>query len=153
MDWLRDHAWETWLGLTILLGVAELFSMDLILLMLAAGAGVGMIAALLGAPLVLQVVLAAIAAIASLALLRPGMLRRLHGGPELSLGHGKLVGQQGVVLNQITGQATGLIKLAGEEWTAKPLDETLVIEPGETVDIIKIEGATAVVHPVPRLEP
>ncbi len=94
MDWLRDHAWETWLGLTILLGVAELFSMDLILLMLAAGAGVGVIAALLGAPLVLQVLLFAIASVAALALVRPSALKRLHSGPELSLGHGKLVGHQ-----------------------------------------------------------
>ena len=31
MDWLRDHAWETWLGLAIVLGVAEMFSLDLVL--------------------------------------------------------------------------------------------------------------------------
>ncbi|WP_067429911.1 NfeD family protein [Nocardioides jensenii] len=153
MDWLRDHAWETWLGLTILLGVAELFSMDLILLMLAAGAGVGVIAALLGAPLVLQVLLFAIASVAALALVRPSALKRLHSGPELSLGHGKLVGHQGVVLARITEQESGRIKLAGEEWTARPYDETIVIEPGETVEVLQIKGATAYVHPVPRLEP
>ena len=34
-DWLREHMWEAWLGLAILLGVAEMFSLDLILLMLA----------------------------------------------------------------------------------------------------------------------
>lgn len=152
MDWLRDHAWETWLGLTILLGVAELFSMDLILLMLAAGAGVGMIAALLGAPLVLQVILAATAAVASLALVRPSALKRLHGGPELSLGHGKLVGEQAVALSRISDQEAGRIKLEGQEWTAKPYDETLVIAPGETVEVLQIKGATAMVHPVPRLE-
>lgn len=152
MDWLRDHAWETWLALTILLGVAELFSMDLILLMLAAGAGVGMLSALLGAPLVLQVILAAIAAIGSLAVVRPSALKRLHSGPELSLGHGKLVGEHAVALTRISDQQPGRIKLGGEEWTAKPYDQTLVIAPGDPVEVLQIKGATAMVHPVPRLE-
>ena len=51
MDWLQEHAWETWLALTILLGVAEMVSLDLILIMLAAGAFVGMLTALLGLPI------------------------------------------------------------------------------------------------------
>ena len=33
MDWIRDHLWETWLGLSIVLGVAEMFSLDLIFAM------------------------------------------------------------------------------------------------------------------------
>lgn len=152
MDWLREYAWETWLGLTIMLTVAEMFSMDLILLMLAAGAGVGMIAALLGAPLVLQVLLFSGASFAALALVRPGALKRLHSGPELSLGHGKLVGHQGLVLSRISDQELGRVKLDGQEWSARPYDETLVIEPGETVEVLQIKGATAMVHPVPQLD-
>ena len=55
MDWIRDHLWETWLGLSIVLGVAEMFSLDLILAMLAAGAVVGMVAAIIGLPVVVQI--------------------------------------------------------------------------------------------------
>jgi membrane protein implicated in regulation of membrane protease activity len=152
MDWLRDHAWESWLALTILLGLAELLSMDLILLMLAAGAGVGMLAALLGLPIAAQVLVAAGAALAALTLVRPSVVRRLHEGPDLALGHTKLVGQQGLVTERITSMEPGRIKLAGEIWSAQPYDDTLVIEPGETVDVLQIKGATALVHPVPRLE-
>lgn len=152
MDWLRDHLWETWLGLAILLGVAEMFSLDLILGMLAVGAIVGMVAALAGLAVPFQVLLAAGAAVAMLALVRPSMARRLQGGPELALGHGKLVGTQGVVLADITGLSTGRVKIAGEEWTALPYDETLSIAAGETVEVLAIKGATAYVHPVPRLE-
>jgi membrane protein implicated in regulation of membrane protease activity len=149
MDWIR---WETWLGLSILLGVAELASMDLILLMLAAGALVGMVAAVAGAPEVLQVVLASGAALAALALVRPTVVRRLHGGPDLALGHGKLVGRQAVVTERITAMEPGRIKLAGEIWTAEPYDETVTIEPGRMVDVLQIRGATAIVHPLPELE-
>jgi membrane protein implicated in regulation of membrane protease activity len=152
MDWIRDHAWETWLALSIILGVAELASMDLFLLMLAVGALVGMVAATAGAPVALQVVLASVAAIAALALVRPTIAKRLQGGPDLSLGHGKLVGKQAVVTERITAMEPGRIKLAGEFWTAEPYDETVVIEPGRMVDVLQIRGATAIVHPLPEIE-
>lgn len=153
MDWIRDHLWETWLGLSIVLGVAEMFSLDLILAMLAAGAVIGMVAALLGLPVVVQVLAALAASIAMLAFVRPAFVKRLHSGPELALGHGKLVGTRGLVTEEITGLAAGRIKAGGEIWTALPYDEHLRIAPGETVEILQIKGATAYVHPVGTLEP
>lgn len=151
-DWLRDHLWETWLGTAIVLGVAEMFSLDLILIMLAAGALVGMVAALVGLPLAVQALAAAAAAVAALALVRPSMVKRLHGGPDLRLGHGKLVGRQGVVTERIAAHSPGRIKLAGEIWTAEAYDSTLTIEAGESVEVLEIRGATALVHPIPALE-
>ena len=152
MEWLREHAWETWLGLAILLGLAEMFSLDLILMMLAAGALVGMVAAVLDLHIALQVLAASAASVAALAVVRPSMIKRVHGGPELALGHGKLVGRQGIVIADVSGLAAGRIKLAGEEWTAEPYDDTTTIRAGETVEVLEIRGATAVVHPVARLE-
>ena len=152
MEWLQDHVWETWLGLAILLGVAEMFSLDLVLIMLAVGAVAGMVVAILGAPFALQVLVAAGASVAMLAVVRPTLAKRLHGGPELSLGHGKLVGQRGVVTEEITGLQVGRIKIAGEVWSAAPYDETLRISPGQTVEVLQIKGATAYVHPVPTLD-
>jgi membrane protein implicated in regulation of membrane protease activity len=152
MDWLSDHLAGVFLGLAILLGIAELFSLDLVLLMLAIGALVGMVSALLGAGFAVSAIAAAMASVACLALVRPALVKRFHSGPELALGHGKLVGQQGVVTERITGLEAGRIKLAGEIWTAKPYDDTLVIEPGNTVEVLEIRGATAYVHPVPSIE-
>ena len=153
MDWIRDHLWETWLALSIGLGLAEMFSLDLILAMLAAGAVIGMVAALLGLPVVVQVLAALAASTAMLAVVRPAFVKRLHGGPELSLGHGKLVGTRGLVTEEITGLSPGRIKAGGEIWTALPYDENVRIAPGETVEIFEIRGATAYVHPVGTLEP
>lgn len=153
MDWIRDHLWETWLALSIGLGLAEMFSLDLILAMLAAGAVIGMVAALLGLPVFVQVLAALAASTAMLAFVRPAFVKRLHGGPELSLGHGKLVGTRGLVTEEITGLAPGRIKAGGELWSALPYDENLRIAPGETVEILQIKGATAYVHPVATLEP
>ena len=152
MDWIRDHLWETWLGLSIVLGVAEMFSLDLILIMLAVGAVTGMVLALLDLPLAVQVLGAAGASVAMLAIVRPSMAKRLHSGPELQLGHDKLVGHQGVVTQEISGLTTGRVKLAGEVWSAMPFDDTMTIPVGETVEILAIKGATAYVHPVARLD-
>jgi membrane protein implicated in regulation of membrane protease activity len=152
MDWLGDHLAAVWLGMAILFGIAEMASLDLILAMLALGALVGMVTALLGAGLGVSAIAAALASVACLALVRPALVKRLHSGPELSLGHGKLVGQQGIVTERITGLEAGRIKLSGEIWSAKPYDETLTIEPGNTVEVLEIRGATAYVHPVPSLE-
>jgi membrane protein implicated in regulation of membrane protease activity len=152
MDWISDHLAAVFLGLAIVLGVAELASMDLILLMLAAGALAGMVTSLAGAGFVISGLVAAAAATACLALVRPALVKKLHSGPELQLGHGKLVGAQGVVTERITGLQTGRIKLAGEFWTAAPYDDTIAIDPGETVQVLEIKGATAYVHPVPGLD-
>lgn len=153
MDWLRDHLWETWLGLAILLGVAELFSLDLILLMLAVGALSGALAAALDANLVGQVLVASLASVGMLALVRPGLVRSLHAGPDLQQGHAKLVGTQGVVTHAISAQEPGRVKLAGETWTAAPYDAGVTIAVGESVEVLQIKGATAYVHPIPRLDP
>ncbi len=152
MEWLNDHAWAAWLGIGAVLGVAEMFSLDLILAMLAAGAVIGMVAALIGLPVVAQILLALAASVAALALVRPAFVKRLHGGPELSLGHGKLVGTRCLVTEEITGLHAGRIKAGGETWTALPYDDNLRIAPGETVEILQIKGATAYGHPVATLE-
>ena len=152
MDWLGDNLWSAWLAAAGLLAVGELFSLDLVLLMLAVGATAGMVMALVGAPFLAQALVAAVAAVAMLALVRPSVARRLHTGPDLVQGHAKLVGQRGTVTEAITGLQVGRVQIGGEVWSAAPYDDTLVIAPGETVEVFQIRGATAYVHPVPGIE-
>lgn len=152
MEWFREHLTETWLGLAIVLGVAEMFSLDLMLLMLATGALAGMTTSLFTDLVLVQFLVAVATAVGMLAVVRPGLVRKLHTGPELRLGHTKLIGTQGSVTRTITALAPGEVKLSGQAWAAQPYDETLTIEAGETVEVLDIRGATAYVHPVPRLE-
>lgn len=152
MDWLSEHLWSVWLLVAIGLGVGEMFSLDLIMLMLAAGAIVGLVLAVADAPFLLQALAAGGTSIATLALLRPSLVKHLHTGPELRLGHGKLIGAQGLVTQRITHHETGRVRLDGEVWSASPYDESLVIEPGQTVEVFEIRGATAFVHPLPELD-
>jgi membrane protein implicated in regulation of membrane protease activity len=153
MDWIREHMTESWLALAIVLGVAEMFSLDLVLIMLATGALGGMVASFFTDSFAIAAVVALITSVGMLAVVRPGLARKLHHGPELRLGHGKLVGTQGIVTETVTSLTPGRVRLSGELWSAQPYDETLTIESGETVEVFEIRGATAYVHPVPRLEP
>ena len=150
MDWLSENSGPRGSVWPSLLGVAEMFSLDLILIMLAVGRVAGMVAGLRSGPRSpCRSWWPPATSVATLALVRPTLVKRLHGGPDLQVGHGKLVGKQGVVTERITGLEVGRVKVGGEIWSAAPYDETLIIEPGETVEVFEIRGATAYVHPMP----
>jgi membrane protein implicated in regulation of membrane protease activity len=151
MQWLGDHLLAVWLVLAVGLGVAEMVSLNLVLIMVAVGALVGALAALASFPIVLQILLAAGASTAMLSLVRPNIIKKLHSGPDLVTGMHKLVGQQGVVTEELTAHHPGRVKLAGEIWSACPYDESLTIAPGATVEVFAIRGATAYVHPIGEL--
>ena len=69
--------------------------------MLAGGALVGAVTALLGGPVALQVVLALVTSVALLGLIRPSVVRRLHSGPTLKIGADALIGKRATVLREL----------------------------------------------------
>lgn len=145
-DWLSDHVWVGWASVGLMLAVAELLSLDLILLMLAAGAFAGALSSVVISSFVFDLLVAIVASSAMLVLVRPSIVRRMRSGPELTTGHAALVGASGVVLATVT-ESEGEIKLAGEVWTARSFEPNTVIEPGTKVAVFAIDGATAVVYP------
>jgi membrane protein implicated in regulation of membrane protease activity len=86
--------------------------------------------------------------VAGLVGIRPLVKRHLRPqyGPQHKFGVAALVGRQARVVQEVTGHA-GRVRIGGEEWSARAYDETLVIPAGTTVDVIEIEGATALVYP------
>ena len=150
MDWLRDHLWETWLAIGIALGLAELLSLDLFLLMLGFGALGGMATALVTDSVLVQLLAACVVSVAMLGLVRPPLVRRLHGGPDLVLGPASLVGHQGVVTQAIEEHAPGRVKVEGESWLAESTGGEAQIAIGRSVEVVEIRGATAYVRPLPE---
>lgn len=151
MDWINDHAAATWLMVAFALAGLELLSMDLILIMLAAGAFIGMIVALLGGPFLLALGCALATSVGLLALIRPKIVHRLHDGPTLAVGPDALIGRKALVLEPLTHFAPGRVKIGGDTWTAKPFDEDDQIEAGTEVEVISIKGATAYVLRIPTI--
>ena len=87
-----------------------------------------------------------IASVAGLGLVLPIARRHVRQPPLLRSGSAALVGRPARVLEEVTGHS-GRVRIGGEEWSARAYDETLVIPVGHNVDVMQIEGATALVYP------
>ncbi|MCL2541464.1 MAG: NfeD family protein [Nocardioidaceae bacterium] len=149
MHWMSDHHWEVWLGISILLLVGEMCTLDLIMGMLAVGGLAGMLTAMLSGSWVVQGVVAAVVALAMLAVVRPSLARTLHSGPEIATGNARVIGMRGKVVEPVGPMQTGRIAIDGEFWTASA-DAELPI--GLTVEVVEIRGATAHVRPAEASE-
>ena len=146
-DWLGDHAWALWLSLAFLLAVAEILSLDLVLIMLAVGALAAAGVAVLAPGLWwLQILVAAGVSVGTLLLLRPTLMARVRNLPGYRSSTDKMVGSSGVAVSQID-RSGGEIKVDGQSWSARPYSSDLVIEPGEEIEVYEIDGAIAVVYP------
>ena len=96
--------------------------------------------------MLLQVLAFAVTAAVGLLIVRPIARRQMTHTPLVREGSYALVGKKAVVLEEVTDTG-GLIKLSGEVWSARTFDENQVIPPGTLVDVMEIEGATAIVYP------
>ncbi|MGW7369699.1 NfeD family protein [Streptomyces sp. NPDC054841] len=138
--------WLIWLITAAVLAVAEIFTLTAALGMLAGAALVTAGVAAVGLPLLFQFLVFAIVATVSVLFVRPVVRRHILQPQVERFGVDALVGRTGYALSEVTGLG-GRVRIGGEEWTARAYDETLVIPPGATVDVIEISGATALVHP------
>ncbi|PAZ17170.1 hypothetical protein CLM62_04100 [Streptomyces sp. SA15] len=138
--------WFVWLLAAGVLGAAEFFTLTLVFGLLAGAALVAAVVAGVGIGVLGQLVAFAIAAAAGLVIVRPIALRHMAQQPLTREGSDALIGKRAEVMQEVTA-THGLIKLSGEEWSARALDESHVIPVGALVDVMEIEGATAIVYP------
>lgn len=139
------HVGLGWLGAAVLLAAAETVGGELFLLMLAGGALGGSGAAFLGAPLWGQALAFALVSVILLVAVRPLARRRLLASlPEHDTNTAALTGRDGTVVEMI-GATGGLVEIAGDTWTARPLIDGDTFASGEKVLVHEIEGATAIV--------
>jgi membrane protein implicated in regulation of membrane protease activity len=133
-----------WLILGLVLIVAEVVSGDFVLVMLGLAALLGAgSAALTGNP-VIDVAVFALSSVGLLVLARPALKRRFLAGTGVHTNVDALLGARAVVLSTVDG-SDGRVKLAGDVWSARNVHEGEPIEPGTTVTVVEISGATVVV--------
>jgi membrane protein implicated in regulation of membrane protease activity len=138
--------WIIWLVVAAVLGVAEIMTATLAFGLIAVAALVGAGVGAAGGNPALQFGAFALAAAAGLGVARPFAMRHIRHPPLLRTGTAALVGRSAYVLDEVTAHG-GRVRIGGEEWSARPYDETLTIPKGSTVDVMQIEGATALVYP------
>ena len=130
-----------WFVGAMLLGILEIFTLDLTFAMLAGGAIAAGIVALLDFPLWASIATFAIVSAILLFVLRPSLMRHFKSGATAT-GSAALVGRQAIALDPVTTRA-GRIKLNGEVWTARTREGEVAESAYATV--VAIEGATAIV--------
>jgi membrane protein implicated in regulation of membrane protease activity len=139
-------AWIVWLIVAAVLGVAELMTTPFALGIIAVGAIVAAGVGALGLPLPFQLLAFVAASGAGLGFVLPIARRHVKQPPPLRTGSAALVGRSASVLEEVNMHG-GRVRIGGEVWSARPYDETLVIPVGRIVDVMQIEGATALVYP------
>lgn len=138
-------AWLIWAIAAVLLSVGEIITPGLFFLGPVALAAVAAgILALLGVGVTGQLLAFIIGSIATVAFLRPIARRHLHMPAALRTGTAALEGTKAVVLQRVDVNG-GRVRIGGEVWSARAYMEDQVFEPGTRVEVVKIEGATALV--------
>ncbi|NUR01808.1 MAG: NfeD family protein [Streptomyces sp.] len=137
-------AWVWWLVGAAALGIPLVVTAMPEFGMLAVGAVAAAVMAGVGFGSVAQVLAFVVVSVALIAVVRPIAVRHSAQRPQLATGVEALKGKQAVVLERVDGSG-GRIKLAGEVWSARSLDAGSAYEVGQEVDVVEIEGATAIV--------
>ena len=139
-------AWLIWAIVAVLLAVGELFTPGMFFLgpvaLAAIAAGV---AGLVGLGVLIQLLVFIAGSVASVWVLRPIARAHLHMPAALRTGTAALEGAKAVVLQRVDADG-GRVRIGGEEWSARAYMEDQVLEPGARVEVVKIEGATALVY-------
>jgi membrane protein implicated in regulation of membrane protease activity len=138
--------WVIWAILAVVLALGELATPGLFFLGPVALAAIPAgILALVGVPAWLQVLAFILGSLATLGIVRPIARAHLHVPALTRTGTAALVGTRALVLQRVDVNG-GLVRIGGEEWSARAYMEDQVLEPGTRVEVAKIEGATALVY-------
>ncbi|MHA6799743.1 NfeD family protein [Bounagaea algeriensis] len=133
-----------WLIAGVLLIGAEVLSGEFVLVMLGVAALGAAGSAALGAPLIVDAVIFAGLSVGLLLAARPALKRRFQVSRELPTNVDALVGQRALVQARVDAHG-GQVSINGDVWSARAFDETQVYEAGQTVTVMEISGASAVV--------
>ena len=137
--------WVLWMIAAGVLAVGEMLTVSFFLGPVAVAAVTAAIVALAGGGVALQWIVFTVMAGGSLLVLRPIARRHLHMPSQLRTGTAALVGATAVVIDRVDRDG-GTVRLAGEVWSARAYDDDHAFEPGARVEVLKIDGATALVH-------
>jgi membrane protein implicated in regulation of membrane protease activity len=136
--------WVAWAIAAAVLAAGEAATASLVLGPVALAAAIAAIVAAAGASVAVQVVAFILGSVAALGILRPIATRHMRLPPHMRTGAAALVGSSATVLERVNRDG-GRVKIGGEIWSARSYDEDQVIEPGDRVEVLKIDGATALV--------
>jgi membrane protein implicated in regulation of membrane protease activity len=136
--------WVYWMIASGVLAVGEIASFSFFMGPLAVAALLAAVTGLAGGGIAVQLLVFILGSAASLLVLRPIARHHLMQTPRTRTGAAALVGATALVLEPVSRDG-GQVKIGGEVWTARTYDHDDEIAAGRRVQVLKIEGATALV--------
>jgi membrane protein implicated in regulation of membrane protease activity len=143
------EAWVVWVVIAVVLLVAEATTSAFVAVYfgLAALVTAAIAAAGLGTPI--QLLAFVILSVGSLLVTRPALKRAAGRGGGIRTGVDAMQGRIGVVVRPIAELDPGQVKVGGETWTARSFYDGESIPEGARIEVVRVEGVTALVIPAP----
>ena len=137
-----------WIWVVIIAGsiIAEIATLGLTTIWFAGGAAVALGTSIAGGSIWLQIILFIIVSVVLMILIRPYAKKRFNNR-RVATNVDSILGQTGIVINEIDNlQSQGLVKIGGQEWTARSMDSSEKIAPGQEVIVDRVEGVKVIVR-------
>jgi membrane protein implicated in regulation of membrane protease activity len=135
-----------WLIVAAAFGIGEMLTTSFFLAPFALGAALAAAVDALGAGAPVTWIVFVVASVLTLGIARPIARAHRRMPPQIRTGTAALIGKHAIVLERIENdQGVGCVRIDGEVWTARSLDDDEVIERGTRVEVVEIKGATALV--------
>jgi membrane protein implicated in regulation of membrane protease activity len=142
-------AWALWIAVAVAMFATEAVTVSFVTFFFGVGALLAAALAAAGLGLAPQLAGFAVAAVASMYVLRPWLVRLADRGPRLRTGVDAMRGQIGVVTKAIGELEPGLVRVGGDTWTARSYYDHEEIPQGRRVEVVEIRGVTALVIEAP----
>ena len=133
-----------WLGIVIVTLVIEIITQGLTTIWFSIGAAVAAVSTLWDPPIWVQIVIFCVLSVVIMLLARP-FAKRMMQSNITPTNIDRLISEKAVVIKEINNKkGTGQVSVRDLEWLARSEDDS-VIEKGETVTILRIEGVKLIV--------
>lgn len=148
IEYLTSNLWLVWTLICVLALILEVSSGTFYLMCFAIGAACSIIISLVDTPFWLQVLVFAIASAVCVFCVRPFAIKYLHPNHADRISNADaLIGREGLVIEPISPEKPGYVKVDGDEWRAVTKDGSSIAK-GSTVKIIARDSIIVTVTPV-----
>lgn len=138
-----------WLGIAIVALIIELNTTDLSSIWATVGGVITAIVAIWCHIIWVQIIIFLVISILGILLIRPYVKRYVKRN-EIETNVDSLIGKKAICVDDIGPDNVGACKIDGKIWSAIAKDETNIINAGQKVEVLSIDGVKLIVRPIDK---
>ena len=146
-----DYSMIAWIVVLIAAVIIEIMTLGLSSIWFAGGALVALIVAAVHGPIWLQIACFVVVSIVLLLFTRP-IAMKYFNKDLVRTNAESIVGRQAIVLSEVNNlKGVGRVSVGGQEWSAKSVEDGMILEDGSVVDVVAISGVKLICKPAPNV--